>query len=389
MSEILTHIPDVPVKETWEWATDVLVSNDGTEQRIAARGSVPRVTQKARYVFTDRNTLAAFSNSLLTALNEMWMPEWQFVTRLTQQTAGGATRLYFDHSLTDIRDEEYLIVGSSIYQVTIIHSDGATVTPALVAIAPVGSRVAPAGLAIIEDGSPLSRLSVNTVGESSLNGTYNRPRTALTRPGNASTLTLWSGVPVLNVRPLGDKNVEENVITEQIVIDNNVGAITLIDRWDYPRANISCQFMVNRTPIVSCASETVKDMDYWRHFFSYVRGAQRKFWLPTYRNDLTWYSGTGTSLTVEEGSYATNIFPIMPTHKYLKITNTSGGIHYCTVTAAVLSSGRSALTITPSRPAGTVSEISYLLPVRLNTDRVEWEHYGLHSLLNFSVRTAE
>lgn len=389
MTAILAHIPEVPVKETWEWLTDLLVSEDGTEQRIALRG-VPRVTQASTYLFVTQDPLQNFTQTLLTALNKLWLPEWHFSTRTTAQTNSGAARLYFDPALTDIRVGEWVIVGNAIYTVTTSYSDGVSVTPNLSATAPAGSLVAPVAEAILDDNSGFSRKAVNQVGESSLVGTYNRPRTALIRPGTSSTVTLWNSVPVLTPRPLANDDLQESIRTNQMVIDNSVSAIELIDRWDYPRAGGRRQFMVNRTPLTGvCNADTLQSLDYWRHFFTYVKGSQRKFWMPTYRPDLTWVSGTGTNLTVSGVQYAQDIFPAMPSHKFLQVTTTTGAIYRCTVSAASVSGANSSLTITPTRPAGTIAEISFLIPVRLASDSVEFEHYGLYSMLNLSVRTAE
>jgi len=63
------------------------------------------------------------------------------------------------------------------------------------------------------------------------------------------------------------------------------------------------------------------------------------------------------------------------------------------VTSATESSGNSILSISPSLPSGagytSISRISYLLPMRLSSDSVEWKHFGLESILSISTKTAE
>ena len=396
MSGVLAHLPETPVKEQWEWLTDILIATDGTEQRISLRGDTPRVTQKARYLFVKRADMVRFSNLLATCSNILWVPEWQYSTRTTAETLSGASRLYYDPALTDIRAGEWVMVDDLVYSVSETFSDGATVTTALPATLPKFSLVAPVAEAILEDGSSFSRLAVNEVGESSLSVTYNRRRLQLPRPGTSSPLLLWAGVPVLKVRPLADNNIEETITANQVIVDNKISAISLIDKWQYSRIGGARQFKTERIPVeANCGLDHLKNLDYWRWFLSYCRGAARKFWMPTFRPDFTLAESplaNASSLLFKEIEYAETVFSQFPTHRTLYL-KTGAGDHFCTVSSVAIESGNCRATITPSLPAGVgwnvIEEVSYLLPMRLANDVVELDHYGLYSILNLNVRTAE
>ncbi|WBF76933.1 hypothetical protein PSV3_00231 [Septimatrevirus PSV33] len=215
-----------------------------------------------------------------------------------------------------------------------------------------------------------------------------RQRSQLTRPGATVVLEQFGGVPVLTKRPLANDLVRDEVSTGQISIDNQTGLADIISRWDYSRIGGPRSFKVNRI-------SNPQELDYWKASLAYARGQARKFWMPTYRTDLALavQPSDGASVyTVEGSEYAEKIWQII-THRYLEI-ETASGIHRTEITGA--SKGEedvSIIVFNPPLPTGggwmEVKRISYLLPVRLGDDKVEWKHYGLESILNLSIRTAE
>ena len=171
------------------------------------------------------------------------------------------------------------------------------------------------------------------------------------------------------------------------MLDNQTGVQDIISRWGYSRIGGPRTFKVNRM-------YAPEEMDYWKTVLAYARGRARKFWMPTYRQDLKVIvtpADAATNYTVEGTQYAEKVYSL-PTHRYIEI-ETSSGTHRTTIIGASVSGGNSVILFDPAVPTGagwrSVSRISYLLPVRLNDDKVEWKHYGLESLLNLSIRTAE
>lgn len=385
-------VPEVPLNETWEWLSDNIVATDGTEQRIALRGEVPRIEERLKVVFDSSESIRRFYSDLMSAVGRLWIPEFQYATRITAASNTGALQLYFDRTKTDVRDTEYVLIQTplvaALVEIDVLTADGATLGSPLLFDIPAGSLIIPGSPALIDDNTTLARYSVDTVGEVEINAKMIRQRSQLTRPGATVVLEQFGGVPVLTKRPLANDLVRDEVSTGQISIDNQTGLADIISRWDYSRIGGPRSFKVNRI-------SNPEELDYWKAILAYARGQARKFWMPTYRTDLALAvqpSDATSSYTVEGSEYAEKIWPII-THRYIEI-ETASGIHRTEILGAtLLETGNTILLLGTPLPTGAgwmeVKRISYLLPVRLGDDKVEWKHYGLESILNLSIRTAE
>lgn len=384
-------IPETPVTEEWQWLTDNIVAVDGTEQRIALRGEMPRVEENLKVIFDDSTKIRKFYSDLMAAVGRLWIPEFQYATRTLSASVTGGFNLYFDTSKTDIRAGEYVLIQTpltaALVEIDVLTVTGATVTSALTFDIPKGSLIMPGSPALLNDGSGLSRYAVNEVAETTLVCKMLRQRAQLVRPGSTVTLPTYLGVPVFEKRPLADEMVDDNVSTGQQSIDNQTGLPDIISRWDYSRIGGARSYKVNRI-------QRPEEMDYWKTLFAYMRGAARKVWVPTYRTDMrvTVQPAEETStFTIEGTEYAEKLFPIV-THRYIEV-ETASGIHRANVIGASVSGVGSIILFNPGLPAGAgwtdIKRISFLLPMRMAEDKVTWKHYGLESLLQLSLITAE
>ena len=384
-------VPEVPVNETWEWLSDLMVATDGTEQRIALRGEMPRVELNLKVKFDSSESIRRFYSDLASSIGRLWIPEFQYATRTTAASASGSLQVYFDGTQTDIRAGDYVLIQTPVtamlVEVKTLNASGGLVSSALVADIPANSLIMPGSPALIDNQTSIDRYAVNQAAETTLICKMIRQRSTLTRTGSAVTLPTFLGSPVVDKRPLADELVKDEVSTGQISIDNQTGLPDIISRWDYSRIGGPRTFKVNRI-------KAPDEMDYWKTVFAYCRGQARKFWMPTYRDDMKLAvapSDATTTYTIEGTQYAEKIWPII-THRYIEI-ETASGIHRTQITGASVTGSNTIILLTTPLPTGagwrSVSRISYLLPVRLNDDKVEWKHYGLESLLNLSIRTAE
>ncbi len=384
-------IPETPVTEEWQWLTDNIVAVDGTEQRIALRGEMPRVEENLKVIFDNSTKIRKFYSDLMAAVGRLWIPEFQYATRTLSDSVTGGFNLYFDTSKTDIRAGEYVLIQTpltaALVEIDVLTVTGATVTSALTFDIPKGSLIMPGSPALLNDGSGLSRYAVNEVAETTLVCKMLRQRAQLVRPGSTVTLPTYLGVPVFEKRPLADEMVDDNVSTGQQSIDNQTGLPDIISRWDYSRIGGARSYKVNRI-------QRPEEMDYWKTLFAYMRGAARKVWVPTYRTDMrvTVQPAEETStFTIEGTEYAEKLFPIV-THRYIEV-ETASGIHRANVIGASVSGVGSIILFNPGLPAGAgwtdIKRISFLLPMRMAEDKVTWKHYGLESLLQLSLITAE
>ena len=384
-------VPEVPVNETWEWLSDLMVATDGTEQRVALRGEMPRVELNLKVKFDSSESIRRFYSDLASSIGRLWIPEFQYATRTTAASASGSLQVYFDGTQTDIRAGDYVLIQTPVtamlVEIKTLNASGGLVSSALVADIPANSLIMPGSPALIDNQTSIDRYAVNQAAETTLICKMIRQRSTLTRTGSAVTLPTFLGSPVVDKRPLADELVKDEVSTGQISIDNQTGLPDIISRWDYSRIGGPRTFKVNRM-------YAPEEMDYWKTVLAYARGQARKFWMPTYRQDLKLAvapSDATTTYTIEGTQYAEKIWPII-THRYIEI-ETASGIHRTQITGASVTGSNTIILLTTPLPTGagwrSVSRISYLLPVRLNDDKVEWKHYGLESLLNLSIRTAE
>jgi len=383
--------PEVPVAESWEWLTDNIVATDGTEQRIAVRGEVPRIEFRIKVIFDNLDDLNVFYSTVIAANGRLWLPEYQYAIRASAESLTNELTLYFDETKTDIRDGEYILIqtplNSVLVQIDTVGSGSATVTSPLTFDVPAGSIIVPGSPALLLDKQSLNRYTVDDVAEVQLTSRFIRQRTQMERPGSIASLTTFATYPVLDKRPLADDLVSDRVSTGQQDLDNKSGLLDIITRWDYSRVGGPRKFKVDRI-------KSPEDMDYWKAFFAYARGKARRFWVPTFRPDLVLTvapSDATTTYTVKGKEYAEKVFPI-PTHTYIEV-ETASGIHRTQVTGASVSGDDTIILLADAVPTGAgwqdVKRISYLLPCRLDADKVDWLHFGLESHLTIAIRTAE
>lgn len=384
-------VPEVPVKEVWQWLTNLMVATDGTEQRIAIRGSVPRVTMDFSAVFVNEAEIEEFYTQLLTGGGRLWVPEYQYATTTTAVSAVGTLLVYFDTDATDVRAGEYVFIDTKVAQfLTEVLSVGAgfaTMASPLPFTVPKGSMIVPGAPSLVADNSGINRYAVNDAGETGLTAKMQRYRDSLMRPGVAAVATTYLGSKVLERRPLADDLVEDGVTTGNEMLDNRTGTFDYLSWWNYSRVGGPRQYKVNRV-------KEPKEMDYWREILDNARGRARMFWHSTYRQDQAFVTAPLAAATVASfvgTDYALKLFAV-PTHRHFEV-ETAAGIHRFAVTNAVQVGDNSGFNISPAWPTGagwqTIIRVSQLLPVRLDSDEVSWDHYGLESILNLSIRTAE
>ena len=392
MTKVIEQVPEAPVKETWEWLTNVLQSSDGTEQRISLRGGAPRYMLDLSFKATNNNTLNQTWQRIIASRNTAWVPEYQLFTTTTAASNSGTARLYFDPDKTDIRaGENVFIMGYGVVEVTTMETDGCNLSANLSSDVLRNTVIAPAFIMVIKSSPNINRAAVNTVGDFSVSGLYNKARTSLYRPGVSDPLTYWNSEVVLDVRPLASAT-RETVLEEDETFDNSVGAVSLFNKWSEAKISSDKSFLIDKL-IGSCQNDGLKNFDYWRWFFHVIRGSAKKFWLPTYRDDFVCVSNpsSGASSVIVEGqTYAQELHGVQSTHIYIEI-ETEQGTHRCEITSVGNSGSDSEVFFTPALPSGwvNVTRISFLVPSRLDGDKVEWEHHHSHAVLNLSVRSAE
>lgn len=387
-------VPEVPVRESWKWFTDLMVSTDGSEQRVAIRGEAPRVELEIKGVFTSKSEIQDLYGKLLTSAGRLWIPEYQYGTLTTQQTEIDGTIIYLDTNTTDVRVGEYLMVsttnGTFLSEVQSVSANSVTLVSGVDIVVPKGSVVAPGAPSLLDNGTRILRYAVDEVGEVSLRCKFQRYRDTLTRPGVASQMDSFLGHKVLTKVPLVEGTVGDGFYTGQEAQDNQTGVFDLISNWDSVKVGGDTRkYKINRIHQPS-------ELDYWKEFFGWCRGRTRMFFSSSYRQDFNVTvipSATSTSMTLDGDLYALKLWS-NPEHRYLEL-ETEAGIHRIKVESASETIGDSGIVFSPPWPGGpgtgwdVIKRVSLLLPLRLDSDEVTIDHYHLDSFITFAVRTAE
>lgn len=383
IAETLFILPEVPVNEEWRFQTDVLTNYLGEETRLSLMKE-PRLelSFQVRVVdFEERRALYGLSSSSIKVASVV--PLFQYAAPVTAETRAGSARLYFDPELCNARIGRTLIAmnrvtgGVQFGAAEALHSDGATLNTAVgVDVTPDMWFVVPAILCFLNDDSGLD------FGTQA--GTYTLTARSvetwdLRRPGANAAITMFDEMPVIERTFLITE--PERFQYRRELLDNSIGAQVIRSR--------DAHFVVRRAVKFS-VSRTNGDLDYWRDFFSLIRGAQKPFLLSTQLPDLTLRQqhsdGAGT-LDIRQEYYETKLYPL-DAFRRLVVEYTDGVSTYHRITNSVTDSvRRTAITLSPAlAPGKRLARASFLQRVRA-ADTVRLEHYNDYSYLGFGVRT--
>lgn len=389
-ASVLSIIPDVPVNESWQWLTDVMVATDGTEQRVGLR-AVPRRKMNAKLVaLTEDEVRDNINKALFDFGGQVVIPYFQYSTTTTAPAAIGSVDLMFDPAKTDLREGEYVFVltknAQELVKVETLGVAGCTIDAPITIDVPQGSIVAPAFASVVENKSSIARYAVNDVADIEVNSTSSQARANFVRPGSTVVIDTFDGYPILNKRPLANSNVEDQYDQGYERFDYQTGSIEQITRWLFTRQEGPRQYLIHR-------AQQPEVMDFWRGFLDASRGMLNPFLIPTYRRDLFIAArpdDAAITMTIQGSDYASLFWPMAP-YKRLYLWTKAGG-HSVQVTSATLDEdGNSLVVLSAAMPSGDdyrdISFISYLLKCRLASDEVQLEHHGLETILNLSIRT--
>lgn len=397
-ASLLPVVPEVPVVERWRWLTDVQVSVDGTEQRIGLR-EVPRRSLRTRLVFVKQAELREQYRALMSAVGRLFVPYFQYATTVTANADAGDSALSFDVGMADVRNGDYVVIvqqdEARLLQLDVVGTNGATLSAPLVAPIAKGAVLAPTYASFIPNNSTLQRAAVNEYGSVNLSSEATYPRSSHQRPGATVELATLDGYPVLERRPLANDDIGHSFDTGQQQDDAKTGLVDLYSYWDFTKMEQDLEFFVRRVGRTCGYVTGVAEFDYWRAFADGVKGSLRNFLLSTYRPDLVLYSTVGVgadSLVAQGADYVDTYWPAAAYH-YVSLT-TPKGVHYAKVMAATKDAGgNSVLNFTPALPAtegwNDITEISYLLKLRLADDEIELNHYPFDTIFKLRTRTVK
>jgi hypothetical protein len=387
---IFPYVPEIPVQETWSWLTDVMVSNDGQEQRVGLRAS-PRVAMAVKYLSVTQDEIRRIQTILTGSKNAFWVPYYQYATNIKTLAPAGATAIEFDQVKTDVRNLEYVLITSpgerpALLRLLALTPTGATVEP-LAADIPKNSLIVPCFSSMIENNGRMRRYGVNDAAETTLETLRFISREQFQRPGSTATLELFNSIPVLDRRPLANDLIDDDFDFSGDLIDYNIGAFRNIINWDFVKNIKRYQFQIERYTDPT-------DLDYWRLFFDTVKGQLKPFYLSSYRPDqeVALQPAPGdNSIRLTGTSYYETFFN-NPNFRGLELTFNSGLTQLVNVTEVSTLAGNTVITLDQnllSSGWASIAQVSYLQKMRLNMDDVQLQHFGLYSTFQITTRTVQ
>jgi hypothetical protein len=110
---VLYEPAEAPLKQVYEWKTDVIRAYDGQEQRVLVRPK-PRCNLEYKIVFTSDAKIRTQRANLFTSISSpMVFPLWHEAFYLNAQAPQGTRDLYGDFSLRDFRVGDFLLLVSA------------------------------------------------------------------------------------------------------------------------------------------------------------------------------------------------------------------------------------------------------------------------------------
>lgn len=383
--------PETPVRELWEYNSTVNAMAAGNEQRFA-RLDEPRYAMELSFVVTSEEERRKVYELLYRNIGRALLyPIYPRATKLTADVSAGATKVFFNPADTDMRNGEFISFHnpytevSEYARIATVDADGATLDAPLTFDLTAQWYAAPALEWRIGSGAGVEMSQRTGRGRLKLTSLADRP---VKRPGNAVSLTMLDGLPVLTKRPLIPA---DEVPTQRVDwLDNGQNRQEPIKWWDRPFFGGTRAFSFHGQP----------DLDYWASFAKATRGQQKPFLLPTYWNDIELAAPiTPGATTFKTDTLIYEKYFAGENYRYLRF-ETANGVKYRKVAGINIDydpvyGEPVSITIRLNSSLGAtandvnVSKISLMNKVRLDADTIELEHYGLDGIISFKFRAVD
>lgn len=389
LADILPILAEGSIVETLEWKTNVLDNYDGSENRIALRPRPRRTFGMSFLLADDADRKKLYDKLFKTAALTVIAPSYQYQSRVKVPTAIGDNKLYTNVRRADLRIGENVLIATKdgqffLYEVEGVFADHVTITTAFSQELPKGSIVCGAFPGRFPNKTSLQMLARS--GQCSISVTLINNRDEVAWPGNGVAVPTFNGKPLLARNPLADSQTPEAFDVGLEVIDNETGKPSYFSAWAQPFIEGPRQYLIQ-------SLFNQDDLEFWRNFFEAVRGSQKTFYTPTYREDLVQKDGTAfliNEITVEGTEYATQFDGLAP-YAQLQIESSAGTFEVAVDNAENLGDSTKIHFVTPIDGDLTdveVTRISYLMLCRLGSDIVKLTHTTDHTIVDLSLRMA-
>lgn len=364
MTALFTYRPIGDLLERWQWTTDLITAEDGTEARRAVR-DIPVQSWEWDIEITDR-AYHALIRGQHTA--EFYVPAWQEGEVLSAGLAAESTQVDVDTDVGDWRSKLVLWSSPTNCEVVTIDSVGAGTVYFLTPCTntyPAGSVVAPLRTA---------RLS-NVV---SLSTSQRFIRADLT--WTVTDSTVFSGydwtMQFDSLDVVTDKNILEGDFTERSLESS-------LRTFDYALGDIGYDAAhesdVWSMPSLRFVADSPAEIWKWKTWLHKIQGRYGSFWVPSWQADLTLYSGflaDDTWLSFDNVGYSTLLDGMLSNKAlFFQQIPLSSSLLRTVVDSGEIDADEEWLQVNAALGfAGSTNAfpfISWLYRCRLNTDQVE------------------
>ena len=369
-----------PVKQKYQWLTDVIVSYDGTEQRRQLR-SLPRVSWQYRMWFSGREK-RRFEHWIHAHQSKVVeLPIWPDPCRLTVAANIGETILAVDNTVDRafvIDGGAVLIVGPTTYEwvlVTAITPTTITVTPPLTAAWPVTTLIYPTQSVRLHSEISTTRRNAWITEMDIAFDSYGGVAGAGVESGD-----LYRGLPLYLNSPNWVEDLTLEFHRKIDLLEHETGFDYLHDESGASNSVLQMNWLFAKRPWIP------GDGRFHRQAFVrwlYARsGKFNPVWMPTHNSDLIasrMIASAASSIHIEHVDYAQLIAQAINRRDFL-LRTLSGSQQAKRITASVaVSADEEQLTVSPAGFGQTIqpdaiAKISYLQWMRLATDEVEISH---------------
>ena len=354
--------PQLPVRETVAWLTDVVTARDGRETRQQLRVQ-PRQQFAFSYPANNGEQRRAFNLVYGNRSKEWLVPIWTEARYVGAVTAGVHT-IPSDVSNYDFRLGEFAILWQSPAQWQIINILSFSFNQIVSGIAPqafTGAWVMPLRIAFMRDNPNKKFNGRESTYELKFDIQTNYAPAEMAAPTQFLAEDLSTEQPLLNGALSTD-----SILGELDLNDEDLGVVQFYAPW----INNKISRTHSREAVGAAEAIALRRWVYRR------KGKYKAFWQPSFEDDLRVLS-TGTittALIVSSDAYMGNA----EARKYLAVQTASGWTLATIQSSAQLDAARVQHTLTSSLgiAASAIQRVCWLGLKRLNSDQVEFNWFG-------------
>ncbi|ASZ72302.1 hypothetical protein vBPaeSS218_00004 [Pseudomonas phage vB_PaeS_S218] len=373
----LPYIFEAPAKEVLEWKTDVLTTNDGSEQRVRLRKK-PRQSFNVTYPIPYRE-MARAENLVYGWLTRRWAVALWSEAQQVGTLLAGTTVINIDTTASDYRDGALIMIWESNRK-SATADVGIVSAGTLTLNRPLAETFTNPWIVPVRLGRIVGNVSRATSGyNGSLEMTYEFSDNIDLDPPAAPTQFLGYDVYFDEALKNGEALTDSLQARVDVVDYGTAAGASFYSPWTYTRIGRPYKFLL----------QGLQDIWNFRKFLHRRAGRLRPFWVPTFENNMR-IAQTG-ELTQSIEVYADDYREFAPERTHIGILLDDGTWLLRTINAAT-ASGTDTAVIGLDAPininANRIRQISFLGLKRLDADRVELQ-WNSNRVLECTVRMME